>query len=145
MVGRRPLVALVRFFVKMTPHFLLRGSCCLRKLLAAFYFAVPVEDSVMAACGWSLATRLFLKRKVASSCRDSNSGLWVGMAPTLATRPPGRRWWMLDDGWWIMGDGWWMMGDGWWVSSGGHKACRTLQQNSLHTDDTTCFTYSPAV
>ena len=79
----------IRFF-KVTPRFLLRGSCCPGRLFIAFYVAVPVEDSVMAACGWSLATAVFPK-KSGQLVPGLKLGTLSWYARTLATRSPPRK------------------------------------------------------
>ena len=73
------LVAQVNFFLKWRlvscwEVHAARGSSSLHVTLQSQSRIV-----LMATCGWSLATRQFFQRKVASSSRDLNLGLWAGL------------------------------------------------------------------
>ena len=80
MVSLSLLVAWVRFFkwrlVSYWEAHAASGSS------SSIYLCSPVKDSVMAACGWSMATQWYSQRKEASGYLDLSWDAWP-----LVTRP----------------------------------------------------------
>ena len=76
------------FFLKSDALFLLERLMLSAETPRYIWLCSPIEDNVVAAYGWSLATWWFFQRKVASSSWAQTRDSELIFLSTLATRPP---------------------------------------------------------
>ena len=82
------VVCQYNFFYSDFVFFIERGSYCLRKLLNACNFAIPLRIMLWQHVGDLWPLRGYSIEKWTVRRGDSNSGLWASVSSALAIRPP---------------------------------------------------------